>query len=112
MKLVSVCVGRTQNLRIRDQNVTTAFLKGPVERPVRVSANGLEGNDVAVHTDAVYAIAEEHYGHWAEQLGRDVADWPHGLFGVRLSANSRNPQVPDGARYWSRRLMVSWALPS
>jgi len=85
MKLVSVCVGRTQNLRIRDQNVTTAFLKAPVEGPVRVSANGLEGNDVAVHTDAVYAIAEEHYGHWAEQLGRDVADWPHGFFGENLT---------------------------
>ena len=85
MKLASVCVGRTQNLRIRDQNVTTAFLKSAVAGPVRVRSDGLEGNDVAVHTDAVYAIAEEHYGYWASRLGQDIADWPHGHFGENLT---------------------------
>ena len=85
MELKHICIGKTRELDIRGQKVRTAFIKEAASAPVQVNEQGLEGNDVAVHTDAVYAIAPEHYDYWAEQLDADVNDWSPGFFAENLS---------------------------
>ena len=84
MKVIHVCVGKTKEQNIRGQAVKTAFLKSCVSGPIRIDRSGIEGNDVAVHTDAVYAIAQEHYQYWANKLGADSKDWPPGFFAENL----------------------------
>ena len=75
---------KTKEQNIRGQAVKTAFLKSCVSGPIRIDRSGIEGNDVAVHTDAVYAIAQEHYQYWANKLGADSKDWPPGFFAENL----------------------------
>jgi len=84
MRLESVCTGKTRHLDIRGQSVKTAFLKSAVSGPVQVTLDGLQGNEVAVHTDALYAISLQHYQHWAERLDVDVVDWAPGFFAENL----------------------------
>lgn len=85
MRLESVNVGRAAIHEINGQPVQTAYLKQPVPGPVRITREGLEGNDVAQHTDAVYAFAEESYAWWAVELGVDRNAWPAGYFGENLT---------------------------
>ena len=87
MKLLSVSTGKVRSLDIDGQMVRTAFLKEAVSGPVKVGLNGIEGNEVAVHTDAIYAIAQEHYGYWAEKLGADSKSWPVGYLGENLTVS-------------------------
>jgi ferredoxin-NADP reductase/MOSC domain-containing protein YiiM len=85
MVLRSINIGLTRTVEIKGQRVRTAYLKEPTDRPVHIGAHGLEGNETAVHTDAVYALAAEHYAFWAARLGVHPASWPPGLFGENLT---------------------------
>jgi uncharacterized protein len=109
MRLRSVNVGRTQSHEINGQAVQTAYLKQPVAGPVRVTREGIEGNDVAQHTDAVYAFAEETYEYWAGLLGADREAWPPGYFGENLTIaglDEHNLCLGDRVRIGSRVELV------
>lgn len=79
-QLVAVCVGKTKELEINGEMVTTAYLKSEANGPVQIHESGVEGNDVAVHTDHIYAFSETNYPYWAEFLGVDVETWDPGHF--------------------------------
>lgn len=85
MRLTAISVGRTRTIEINGCAVRTAFVKNPVPGRVRISREGVDGNEVAVHTDAVYAFAWEAYGYWAAMLGKADAQWPPGFFGENLT---------------------------
>ncbi|OHU55736.1 hypothetical protein BKG83_16090 [Mycobacteroides chelonae] len=70
--------------------VDTAYLKAPIPQPWIVTDTGPLGNDVAVHTDHLYAYAREHYTFWAHELGRDIAEWPDGFFAENLTFDNLN----------------------
>ena len=53
--------------------------------PASSTTAGPAGNETAVHPDTVYAIAQEHYAYWAQQLGREGGDWPWGYFAENLT---------------------------
>lgn len=85
-RVLDVC--RVAQLRPDTGNVgVTAIDKQPVEPRVKVRTLGLYGDvqaDRAHHGGvgkALYAIADEAAGYWAEQLGRPI---PAGLFGENL----------------------------
>lgn len=84
MEIKHICLGKTRILKIDNQDVTTAILKEGVNTPVRITHQGLEGNEVAVHTDPVYALAAEAYPYWAAELGENLDNWPPGFFGENL----------------------------
>jgi uncharacterized protein len=90
MELLHICVGRTQVHTINNHNVSTAYLKEPVTGPWRIGPDGLEGNEVAVHTDAVYAFARDSYEFWAERLGKQPQEWPPGTFAENLTFDTLN----------------------
>jgi uncharacterized protein len=85
MELLHICVGRTKVHTINNHSVATAYLKEPVTGPWRIATDGLEGNEVAVHTDAVYAFALDSYEFWAKKLGRQRDEWPPGAFAENLT---------------------------
>jgi ferredoxin-NADP reductase/MOSC domain-containing protein YiiM len=85
LRLISVNVGAASTVDINGQPVRTAYLKQPVAGRARVTRAGLEGNEVAVHTDAVYAFAHEQYARWAQELGADAAQWMPGHFAENLT---------------------------
>jgi len=66
----------------------TAIEKHPVEGPVRITSNGVEGNewaDVENHGDEwmkVYAYSVEDYDYWVDQLSAPIR---HGQFGEQLT---------------------------
>ena len=75
MKVVKVCVGVPQLIRVSEEGfITTAIFKQPVEGRVRVNDLNLEGDaqaDLTVHggwSKAVYIYPGEHYDFWRAEL--------------------------------------------
>lgn len=85
MRLVGLAVGKTRSVEIRSAVMQTAYIKTPVSGKIHVNESGLEGNETAVHPDALYAIAAEHYLYWANRLGVDPASWAPGHFAENLT---------------------------
>jgi MOSC domain-containing protein YiiM len=89
MKLLSINVGLPKPVDFGTQTVTTGFYKAPVEGPVRMNRDNLEGDGQAsldVHggaDKAVYAYPHEHYEFWGRELS-DAA-LPPGAFGENLT---------------------------
>ena len=87
--VVSVNVGRPREIADGDRVVRTAIFKSPADGTVRVGRLNLDGDgqaDLKVHggeAKAVYAYPAEHYGPWAEDLGRTDLGW--GAFGENLT---------------------------
>ncbi|WP_252179366.1 MOSC domain-containing protein [Endozoicomonas sp. 4G] len=84
MKLSAICIGRTKRQNIRGHGVTTAYLKSEVQGSVRVHATGIEGNEVAVHKDHIYAVSTTTYRYWQDRIGGNDKDWPMGRFAENL----------------------------
>ncbi len=74
MRVVSVNVGKPQTYDWLGSRVETAIFKSPVEGPVAVGGENLDGDqqaDLSVHggaDKAVYAYPHEHYAYWQSQL--------------------------------------------
>ena len=88
MKLMSVNIGKEQQLQKVDKVITTGIFKLPASGRVRVGELGLEGDvimDKKHHggpDQAVYVYGQADYDWWREQLGRDL---PPGIFGENLT---------------------------
>lgn len=91
MKLVSLNVGKPQNLEWNGKTVCTGIFKKPVSGSRKVSFLNVEGDaqaDLRVHggvNKAVYAYDVSHYEQWKSLLQRD--DWTPGLFGENLTTD-------------------------
>jgi ferredoxin-NADP reductase/MOSC domain-containing protein YiiM len=85
MQLAGIAAGKTKTFTIRAGTVKTAYIKTPIAGRCYVNESGLEGNETAVHPDALYAIACEHYEYWALRLGADRNAWPCGHFAENLT---------------------------
>ena len=95
MRVLNLCLGRTQPLLINGQAHASAIGKQPVAGPVAVGPLGLAGDeqaDPSVHgglAKAVYAYPSEHLPFWQTVRAQaGVADWnapvPPGLLGENL----------------------------
>jgi len=95
MKVLQVCTGRAQTLRVAGREVLSAISKAPVAGPVAVGPLGLEGDeqaDLTVHgglAKAVYAYPSEHLAFWQTVRAQaQVAPWgqalPAGAMGENL----------------------------
>jgi MOSC domain-containing protein YiiM len=89
MKLISVNVGRPQNVNWEGRVVQTSIWKNPVAGRVRVSQLNLDGDqqsDLSVHggaDKAVYAYPSEHYSYWRNELSGVELAW--GSFGENFT---------------------------
>ncbi|MFI6325785.1 MOSC domain-containing protein [Nonomuraea sp. NPDC050556] len=90
MRVISVNTGTTVEADWAGKLGRTAINKLPVQGQVRVSPNGLAGDeraDTPNHgspSQAVYAYAREDYDWWQQELGRDLRD---GQFGENLTTS-------------------------
>ena len=86
--ILSLCLSKPKQVSYRGEEVMTGIFKAPVDGPVLISANGLEGDgqaDLRFHGGkhkAVYAYPADHYSYWEQQIGRAL---PHGAFGENLT---------------------------
>ena len=89
MKVVSVNVGKPQEVEWKDTLVTTGIFKEPVQGPVMIRELNLDGDeqaDLTVHggaEKAVYGYASEHYEYWKQEL--PGVKFPWGKFGENLT---------------------------
>jgi len=103
-RLLSVNVGKPQDLTWHGRTVYTAVWKRPVEGPVQVRWLNIDGDgqgDLAGHGGeqrAVFVYQIESYQYWQDQLGRD--DFEYGQFGENFTvAGLGDDQVCIGDRY-------------
>jgi MOSC domain-containing protein YiiM len=89
MKIVSLNVGRPQEVEWNGKRIRTSIFKSPVSGKRKVFFLHIEGDeqaDLRVHggiNKAVYAYDLSHYQHWKAVLQRER--WEHGLFGENLT---------------------------
>jgi ferredoxin-NADP reductase/MOSC domain-containing protein YiiM/ferredoxin len=102
--VVSINVGKAQDVAWRGKAVTTAIWKEPVAGPVRVSLLGAEGDqqaDLLGHGGeqrALMVYQVESYKYWQEFLRRD--DFSLGQFGENLTVSGLpDDEVCVGDRY-------------
>ncbi|GAA4741304.1 MOSC domain-containing protein [Flavisolibacter ginsenosidimutans] len=95
MKLLSLNVGKPQEITWDGKTLRTSIFKSAVADERKVSFLNIEGDeqsDLRVHggvNKAVYAYDVSHYEHWKKLLRRQ--DWPCGLFGENLTTEG----LPD-----------------
>lgn len=84
----AVCTGSVEEFTVEDRTATTAIRKSPVDGPVWIRADGVEGDEIANRSShggslrTVYAYAAEDRAFWERQLGRDLQP---GSFGENLA---------------------------
>ena len=89
MKLISLNVGRPQNIEWNGKTIRTSIFKYPVADKREVLLLNIEGDeqsDLRVHggvNKAVYAYDISHYEQWKKIL--PDKDWRWGMFGENLS---------------------------
>ncbi|WP_169979673.1 MOSC domain-containing protein [Tautonia rosea] len=104
-RVCSVNVGRPRILQRRGRTTSTAIIKRPVEGPVAVRFENLDGDqqaDLSVHggpDKAVYAYPVEHYDAWQLELPGVELSW--GAFGENLTCSGgwREDEVKIGDRF-------------
>ncbi|WP_235536486.1 MOSC domain-containing protein [Sphingomonas sp. Root50] len=84
-KVISVSVSTPQMVRIGNMELPTSIIKEPGQGPVYVGSDGLIGNKLAVHPEAVYAIGVEAYDYWAARFGVDRSSWEWGYWGENIT---------------------------
>jgi MOSC domain-containing protein YiiM len=90
MELIAISLSGRQTLEFQGRRAETGICKQIVDGPVRVTADGIDGDvqvDRANHggaDKAVYAYAVENYRHWERELGRALA---YGQFGENLAVS-------------------------
>jgi MOSC domain-containing protein YiiM len=89
MKIVSINVGRPQEIFHEGRMIRTGIFKKPVQGRVRVNALNIEGDeqaDLSVHggaSKAIYAYPVEHYEFWRREL--PGVEFPCGSFGENVT---------------------------
>lgn len=92
MNLLAVCVGKPKEVPWQGKQVLTSIFKLPVDGPVAVRKENLEGDgqaDLAVHggiDKAVYAYSIDAYKSWKKEL--KITELPYGSFGENLVIDS------------------------
>ena len=104
MKLVSISVGRPQEVEWRGRGALTSIFKTPVSRRVHVARDNVEGDqqsDLSVHggrEKAVYVYPAEHYDFWRHELPEPELPW--GAFGENFTTEGLlEDEVWIGDRY-------------
>ena len=114
MKLISVNVGRPQDIIAGGKTVRTSIWKNPVQGRVHVSTLNLDGDqqsDLSVHggvDKAVYLYPSEHYSYWRTQL--PDLDLPWGAFGENFTTEGlleETVHIGDRLRIGSAHFVVT-----
>ena len=85
MRLLGFNAGRIRTQTIDGEAVRTGYVKTPRPQPWIITPTGAEGDQVAVHSDHLYAFDRASYDHWAAELGAHREDWPDGHFAENLT---------------------------
>ncbi len=114
MQLVSVNVGRPQEVDWHGRVVRTSIWKSPVSGTVRVTSLNLEGDeqsDPSVHggrEKAVYVYPREHYEYWRQELSVEELSW--GAFGENFTTEGlleSDVRIGDRIRVGSAEFLVT-----
>ncbi len=96
MHIQSISVSGLTRIEHQGHSKITGICKQPVNGPVKVSKQGMEGDQQADRKNhggvdkAVYAYAVENYRFWEAELGRSL---PFGQFGENLAVSGMTDDV-------------------
>ena len=103
IQLLSTNIGKLQSIPWAKKTTKTGIFKLPVEGPVEVQKNGLEGDYIGSKKyhggpdQAIYLYSAEDYSWWEQTLGRKL---PFGIFGENLTVTSLGTQPPRVGDRW------------
>ena len=113
-RIVSVNVGRPQDVQWNGDEIITGIFKKSISGQVKLHRLGLDGDtqvDLTVHggpDKAVYAYPSEHYEYWKGILQNKYLPW--GYFGENLTTQhilEKSVHVGDRFRIGSTELVVT-----
>jgi MOSC domain-containing protein YiiM len=89
MKVVSVNIGERKKVSWRGKTVETGIFKYPVNNPIILDSNDVEGDQVVDRKyhggidKACYIYSADHYDYWKELY--PSLDWEFGMFGENIT---------------------------
>ena len=113
MKLISLNIGKPQEIEWNGKTIRTSIFKYPVTSKRQVNRLNIEGDeqsDMRVHggiNKAIYAYDISHYEHWKKLLLRN--DWSWGMFGENLTTKGlvdENVRIGDIYEIGTAKLQV------
>ena len=89
-RILTLCVGQASILHSGSKEIDTAYVKHPVRGPVRLSLEGLPGDEHVYHTHggpdrALLTYPLAHYAYWREVHGLDLPE--HSAFGENFTTD-------------------------
>lgn len=115
MRILSVNVGDSRPVTVKQRTIQSGIYKVPVSGPVNVSRMGLqddvriEERKMGLENSAVYAYPYEHYAYWQRELNRDEP-FPIGQFGENLTVTGlleEEVRIGDIFRFGNTVLQVA-----
>ena len=67
-RLLSIHAGKTKTYSADNIPFETAIRKQKLGGTVKLTSQGVKGNEVANHKNAVFAYCSENYAHWNDTL--------------------------------------------
>lgn len=110
MRLLGFNAGRIRPQLIDGERVWTAYMKEPMPEPWVITPTGAGGDEVAAHSDHLYAFDRASYDHWAEELGVRRETWTDGWFAENLTLDTLDQsrlRVGDTFRVGTAVLVVT-----
>lgn len=113
MHLISINIGQSQIIPVRERQVDTGIDKHPVAK-IRIEPLGLVGDYVADQKNhggpdqAVYVYSAEDYAWWEGALGRNL---PPGIFGENLTFSGYGGELRIGDRYRIGEVLLEVSAP-
>lgn len=92
MELLNFNIGQVQYHEINGQSVPTAYIKTPQPEPWLIGPSGPIGNELAIHTDHLYAYSIEDRAFWEKHFNVESGRWLDGFFGENLTMDHLDPQ--------------------
>ena len=86
MSISVVAVSRSSpaSVEIRGKQVNTSIVRERSIAPLRLEADGIDGNLTAVHTEQVLGFSRHQYDYWCDRFGLAQGSWPDAFWGENI----------------------------
>ncbi|WP_313440122.1 MOSC domain-containing protein [Novosphingobium sp.] len=84
-QVLAVSTAKPRLVEMNGVKIMTALVRDPSPVPLHFGPDGPEGNELAVHTESVYAFPFERYEYWRRDLEIDGDAWPLCFWGENIT---------------------------
>lgn len=83
-RVLAVSTSKPRWINMNGVEILTSLVRDESPVPLYFGAEGPQDNQLALHTEKIYAFPRENYAYWGNELGLDHTSWPNCFWGENL----------------------------